>query len=287
MRWFLCRKCASWCACVLLAGLSFTALGQHRARADPVPPHPEAHPSLWPQGHWPLPPDAELEHRVRDLMARMSLRDKVGQVIQADIISVTPQDVRTYRLGSILAGGNSKPGGGRVADPAQWLALSDAFHRASMDTRDGGLAIPVLFGVDAVHGNNDVSGSTVFPHNIALGATRDPTLIHAIGKATAEEARAAGINWAFAPTLTVPRDDRWGRTYEGYSENPALVAKYAAAAVEGLQGKPGTPQFLDSSHVIATAKHFLGDGSTKNGMDQGDAEISEKQLRDIAGAGTG
>jgi beta-glucosidase len=232
-----------------------------------------------------LPPDAALEQRVRALMAKMSLRDKVGQVIQADIVSVTPEEVRTYRLGSILAGGNSKPGGGRVADPAQWLALSDAFYRASTDTRDGGLAIPVLFGVDAVHGNNDVSGATIFPHNVALGATRDPDLIHAIGEATAAEARAAGINWAFAPTLTVPQDDRWGRTYEGYSENPALVAAYAAPAVEGLQGKPGTAQFLDGSHVIATAKHFLGDGSTAGGKDQGDAGIGEAQLRDIAAAG--
>ncbi|THD07939.1 glycoside hydrolase family 3 protein [Rhodanobacter lindaniclasticus] len=285
MRWILCRKCALRCACVLLAGLSFAALGLAQTGAAQVPSHPEVHPALWPQGHWPLPPDAELEQRVRALMAKMSLRDKVGQVIQADIGSVTPEDVRKYRLGSILAGGNSKPGGGRVAGPAKWLALSDAFHRAAMDTRDGGVAIPLLFGADAVHGNNDVSGSTVFPHNIALGATRDPALIQAIGRATAEEARAAGINWAFAPTLTVPQDDRWGRTYEGYSENPALVAQYAAAAVEGLQGKPGTPQFLDGAHVIASAKHFVGDGFTRNGLDQGDAEVSEEQLRDIAAAG--
>nr|WP_329743563.1 glycoside hydrolase family 3 N-terminal domain-containing protein [Dyella sp. A6] len=218
-------------------------------------------------------------------MAKMTLRDKVGQVIQADIGSVTPADVRKYRLGAILAGGNSKPGGGLLAGPAKWLALSDAFYRASMDTHDGGVAIPVLFGVDAVHGDNDVLGSTVFPQNIAMGATRDPALVRAIGAATAEEARAAGINWAFAPTITVPRDDRWGRTYEGYGENPALVARYASAAVEGLQGKAGTPQFLDSAHVIATAKHFVGDGSTKDGIDQGDAEISEKELRDVAGAG--
>ena len=217
MRWFLCRKGALRCVCVLLAGLSFTAFGLAQAATEHVPPNPEVHPALWPQGHWPLPPDAKLEQRVRALMAKMSLRDKVGQVIQADIGSVTPEDVRKHRLGSILAGGNSKPGGGRVAGPAKWLALSDAFHRAAMDTRDGGVAIPLLFGADAVHGNNDVSGSTVFAHNIALGATRDPDLIHAIGQATAREARAAGINWAFAPTLTVPQDDRWGRTYEGYS----------------------------------------------------------------------
>lgn len=285
MRWFLSSKRALRCEWVLLAGLSFLAPGLAQAGTADVPPHSGVHPARWPQGHWPLAPDAELEQRVRALMARMSLRDKVGQVIQADIGSVTPGDVRKYRLGSILAGGNSKPGGARVAGPDKWLALADAFHRASMDPRDGGVAIPPLFGADAVHGNNDVSGATVFPHNIALGATRDPALVQAIGRATAEEARAAGINWAFAPALTVPQDDRWGRTYEGYSENPALVAQYAAAAVEGLQGKPGTPQFLDSAHVIASAKHFVGDGFTRNGVDQGDAEVGEEQLRDIAAAG--
>ncbi|HET7267067.1 MAG TPA: glycoside hydrolase family 3 N-terminal domain-containing protein, partial [Oleiagrimonas sp.] len=165
------------------------------------------------------------------------------------------------------------------------LQLADAFHKASVDTSDGGVGIPLLFGFDAVHGANDVVGATLFPQNSALGATRDPELIRKIGAATAAEARAVGVNWTFAPALSVPRDDRWGRTYEGYSENPALVARYATAMVEGLQGKAGTPQFLDGSHVIASAKHYLGDGSTHNGKDQGDARISEKQLRDIAAAG--
>lgn len=274
----------SCCAWALVTGLSVAALGLAHAGA-PATAGATVHPAAWPKVQWPLPRDAVLEQRVQSLLAKMSLRDKVGQVIQADIGSVTPDDVRDYRLGSVLAGGNSKPGGGRVASPRQWLALSDAFYRASMDTRHGGVAIPVLFGVDAVHGDNDVLGSTIFPQNSALGATRDPGLVRAIGAATAQETRAAGINWSFAPTLTVPRDDRWGRSYEGYSENPAVVASYAAAAVEGLQGKPGTPQFLDAAHVIATAKHFLGDGSTKGGKDQGDAEIGEAELRDVANAG--
>jgi beta-glucosidase len=159
----------------------------------------------------------------------------------------------------------------------QWQAAADAFYRASMDTH-GGVAIPVLFGVDAVHGDNDTLGATLFPQNSALGATRDPALVRAIAVATAEEVRATGVNWAFAPTLAVPQDDRWGRTYEGYSENPALVAQYASAAVEGLQGHAGTPAFLDSSHVIATAKHFLGDGGTLNGKDQGDNPDDEATL---------
>lgn len=243
------------------------------------------HPETWPKVQWPFAHDAALEKRVQSLLAKMSVEDKVGQIIQADIGSVTPADVRKFRLGSILAGGNSKPGGGKLADGKAWLALSDAFYKASIDTAGGGVAIPVLFGVDAVHGHNDVVGATLFPQNSALGAMRDPALVAEIAAATAEEARATGINWTFAPTLTVPQDDRWGRAYEGYSEDPAVVASYAAAVVDGLQGKPGTPEFLDNAHVIASAKHFVGDGSTKDGKDQGDAEISEAELRDIAAAG--
>jgi len=243
------------------------------------------HPELWPQGHSPLPPDPALEARVSALLAKMSVEDKVGQMIQADIKSVTPDDVRHYRLGSILAGGNSKPNGQRTATAVQWQQLSDAFYRASMDISGGRLAIPVLFGIDAVHGHNNLVGSTLFPQNVGLGATRDPQLIHAIGEVTARELRASGINWTFAPTLTVPQDGRWGRAYEGYSQNPALVAQYAGAVVAGLEGKLGTPQYLDADHVIATAKHFVGDGGTRDGKDQGDAVISEAMLRDVHAAG--
>lgn len=243
------------------------------------------HPEAWPQGRSPLPPDPALEARVRALLAKMSVEDKVGQMIQADIKSVTPDDVRKYRLGSILAGGNSKPNGQQTATTAQWQQLSDAFHRASMDTSGGRLAIPVLFGIDAVHGHNNLVGSTLFPQNSALGNARDPQLIRQIGEVTARELRASGINWTFAPTLTVPQNGRWGRAYEGYSENPALVAQYAGAVVEGLEGQVGTPHFLDADHVIATAKHFVGDGGTRDGKDQGDAEVSEAVLRDVHAAG--
>jgi len=243
------------------------------------------HPASWPQGRWPLPPDPALEARVGALLAKMSVEDKVGQMIQADIKYVTPDDVRTYRLGSILAGGNSGPDGQQYGTAAQWQKLSDAFYRASMDTSGGRLAIPVLFGIDAVHGHNNLVGSTLFPQNVGLGATRDPQLIHAIGEVTARELRASGINWTFAPTLTVPQDGRWGRAYEGYSQNPALVAQYASAVVEGLEGRLGTPHYLDADHVIATAKHFVGDGGTRDGKDQGDAEVSEAVLRDVHAAG--
>jgi beta-glucosidase len=243
------------------------------------------HPAQWPKGESPLPPDPAIEARIRALLTKMSVEDKVGQMIQADIKYVTPDDVREYRLGSVLAGGNSKPPGQPYPIASQWQALSDAFYRASMDTSRGGLAIPVLFGIDAVHGHNNLVGSTLFPQNSALGATRDPQLIHDIGEVTAQELRASGISWTFAPTLTVPQDVRWGRSYEGYSQNPALVAQYAAAVIGGLEGKPGTPQFLDTGHVIATAKHFLGDGGTHDGKDQGDARISEAMLRDVHAAG--
>ena len=243
------------------------------------------HPDQWPAARWPLPKDAALEQRVAALMAKMSVEDKVGQLIQADILSVTPDDVRKYRLGSILAGGNSKPGAKLTVTAEQWKALADAFDRAAMDTSGGHPAIPLLFGIDAVHGHNNTVGATLFPQNSALGSARDPELIREIGAATAAEVRATGINWTFAPTLAVPQDLRWGRAYEGYSQDPRIVAQYATAMIEGLQGKVGTPAFLDASHAIASAKHFLADGGTKDGKDQGDAQIGEAQLREIHAAG--
>lgn len=249
------------------------------------------HPQLWPALKPPIPRDAGLEARIRALLAKMSVEEKVGQIVQADINSATPEDVRKYHIGSVLAGGNSEPGGvsepggNYAAPPREWLEIADKFYAASMDDSDGKVAVPILFGIDAVHGHNNLIGATLFPHNIGLGATRNPELIRRIGAATAAEVRSTGMEWTFAPTLTVPRDDRWGRTYEGYSEDPGLVASYAAAAIEGLQGKLGSKQFLDGAHVIASAKHFLADGGTFEGRDQGDARIGERELRDIHGAG--
>lgn len=239
----------------------------------------------WPEVTWPLAADPALEKRITDLMAGMTVEEKVGQLVQGDIASVTPDDVRRYRLGSILAGGNSDPGGRYDASPAEWLALADAFYDASMDTSKGGKAIPLLFGIDAVHGQSNIIGATLFPHNIGLGATRNPELLRQIGGITALETRVTGMEWTFAPTVAVPQDDRWGRTYEGYSESPDVVASYAAAMVEGLQGRVGTPEFLDGRHVIASVKHFLGDGGTTDGKDQGDTRISESDLARIHAAG--
>lgn len=239
----------------------------------------------WPQVTWPLAADPALKKRITDLMAGMTVEEKVGQLVQGDIASLTPDDVRRYRLGSILAGGNSDPGGRYDASPAEWLALADAFYDASMDTSKGGKAIPLLFGIDAVHGQSNIIGATLFPHNIGLGATRNPELLRKIGGITALETRVTGMEWTFAPTVAVPQDDRWGRSYEGYSESPEVVASYAGAMVEGLQGRVGTPEFLDGRHVIASVKHFLGDGGTTDGKDQGDTRISEPDLVRIHAAG--
>jgi beta-glucosidase len=196
--------------------------------------------SPWPEVQWPLPADAALESRIDALLGSLSLEEKVAQLVQADIASVTPDDVRKYRLGSVLAGGNSDPGGRYDASPAEWLALADAFYAASMDTSTGGKAIPILFGIDAVHGQSNIVGATLFPHNIGLGAMRNPELMRKVGEVTAIETRVTGMEWAFAPTVAVPQDDRWGRSYEGYSESPDVVASYAGAMVEGLQGRVGS-----------------------------------------------
>jgi len=244
-----------------------------------------AHPALWPQARSPGLVDTKTEAFVTKLMAGMTLEEKVGQMIQADIASIKPEDLRRYPLGSVLAGGSAPPIGAPERSPvAPWLATSRAFAAVAMEQRPGHVAIPLMFGIDAVHGNNNVVGATLFPHNSALGAAHDPDLIRRIGAATAEETAATGIDWAFGPTLAVPQDDRWGRAYEGYSEDPAVVRSYAGAMIEGLQGKPGTGR-IQNGHVAASAKHFLGDGGTKDGVDQGDAQIPEDTLIRIHSAG--
>ncbi|MDQ6646180.1 MAG: exo 1,3/1,4-beta-D-glucan glucohydrolase [Pseudomonadota bacterium] len=261
------------------------APGWAASPSTPPPLSSTVHPELWPSVSRALPPDPGMEARIKSLLASMSVEDKVGQLIQADISAIKPEDLKTYRLGSVLAGGNSGPNGDEFSTPEQWRALVDQFHQAALAPSPGHASIPLLFGVDAVHGHNNVVGATLFPQNSALGSMRDPDLIREIGAATAAEVRATDIDWTFAPTLAVPQDDRWGRTYEGYSQDPKVVAAYATAMVEGLQGMPGTPAFLGRQHVVSTAKHFLGDGGTFQGRDQGDARVSEKVLRDVHGAG--
>jgi beta-glucosidase len=242
------------------------------------------HPGEWPSVRPQLPADPKLEQRVNALLARMTLEQKVGQLIQGDISTLSPKDLRQYPLGAVLNGGNSKPGGNTRASPAAWLALANRLYLASIAPAHGPHPIPEFWGIDAVHGNNDVYGATVFPQNIGLGATRDPQLMRLIGAATAEEVRSIGLDWTFGPTLAVVSDDRWGRTYESYSQDPAIVRAYARAMVLGLQGTPGTRHFLDDRHVIATPKHYVGDGGT-GGVDQGNNTESETELRDNDAAG--
>lgn len=219
------------------------------------------------------------------LLARMSLKNKVAQLVMPDIGSITPKDVRKYRFGTILNGGNSGPYGDDKAPAADWLKLADEYWEASTaPLPKGEPAIPAVWATDAVHGHANVIGATVFPHNIALGATGDADLIRRIGAATAVEIEVTGIDWTFAPTIAVARDDRWGRTYESYSEDPALVSRMGAAMVEGLQGRPGEPGFLGEGKVAATAKHFFGDGGTAQGVDQGDVNGDLKELMAIHAA---
>ena len=247
-------------------------------------PAARIHPERWPEVAFPSVLTEAGEARVQAILARMTLEQKVGQIIQADIASVTPEDVRRYRLGSVLNGGNSGPGGDDLAPAQDWLALADAFYEASMDVGPGEPAIPIVWGTDAVHGHSNIVGATIFPHNVGLGAARDPELIERIGKVTAVEIRVTGQEWTFAPTVAVPQDYRWGRAYEGYSSDPALVAAYVGSMIRGLQGPPSTTPILAGPHVAASTKHYLADGATTDGKDQGDAAISELELRLVHGA---
>jgi beta-glucosidase len=233
----------------------------------------------WPRAANPAPRNAALEARVHAIVAGMTLEQKIGQMTQPDIRSVTPDDVRRYYIGSILNGGGAWPSMNMHSSVDDWLKLSDAFYRASMST-DMKVKIPVIWGTDAVHGHNNLYGATLFPHNIGLGAAHDPALMERIGRATAEQVRATGITWAFAPTLAVVQNPRWGRTYESYSSNPALVGDYGEAMVRGLQGQLGAP-----TSVLATAKHWLGDGGTFHGKDQGETRTSEANLAATHAAG--
>jgi len=266
------RDCGRWRRALVLCGLAF-AVAPVGICAPPV-----AHPQRWPAARSAGLIDPGTEARITELLRQMSLDEQVGQVIQTDIGAVTPEDLRRYPLGSILAGGDSGPHGDERAAPAVWLALAREFRAVSVERRAGHTSIPVLFGIDAVHGHNNIVGAVIYPHNIGLGAAHDPQLLERIGAATAEEVAVTGIDWAFAPTLAVPQDVRWGRSYEGYAQDPQLVARYATAMVVGLQGPSSLNGKLQAGHVAATAKHFLGDGGTAQGEDEGDDQISEEEL---------
>ena len=216
---------------------------------------------------------------IDNLIQNMTLEQKIGQIIMPDIDEVTPEDARKYQLGTFLNGGGKFPNKNKNSSVEDWKKLSEEFYNASPVVN--GVLIPILWGTDAVHGHNNVIGATIFPHNIGLGSTMNPDLVKRIGEAVAKEVLSTGIPWTFAPTIAVPQNDLWGRTYEGYSENPELVSMLGEAMILGLQGEGDS--FLDDNHVLATAKHFLGDGGTKDGIDQGNTIINEQELRDIHG----
>jgi beta-glucosidase len=274
-------------ATALLASCSSIALGEDETPVVYVAPSTSivadaarATPSLWPRAASPAAmSDRETEAFVERLMATLTVEEKVGQTIQADIASIKPEDLLVYPIGSILAGGNSSPGGDERAAPQAWVDLARAFRKAAAERP--GAKIPLIYGIDAVHGHNNVVGATVFPHNIGLGAARDPDLIRRIGEATALEVAVTGADWTFGPTLAVPRDDRWGRTYEGYAEDPEVAQAYAGPMTLGLQGTLRADGPIAPGKIAGSAKHWLADGGTENGKDQGDARISERELIDV------
>ena len=216
---------------------------------------------------------------IEQLVSGMTIEEKVGQVIQGDLDFISPEDVKKYKIGSVLNGGNTSPNRDKYSSVDDWKNLSKDFYEASPTYK--GIKVPVLWGTDAVHGHNNVIGATLFPHNIGLGATGNIELMRLIGEAIALEVLSTGVAWTFAPTIAVPQDYRWGRTYEGFSEDPILVSKLGKAFILGLQGEGDS--FLDNNHVIATAKHFIGDGGTFEGVDQGNTIISEIGLRELHG----
>jgi beta-glucosidase len=223
---------------------------------------------------------SSFDPQAKALLASMTLDEKIGQMTQAEQNELKdPADVEAFFLGSLFSGGDSDPKEGNSLE-----AWTNMYDRLQARTRNSRLKIPILFGIDAVHGHNNVLGAVIFPHNIGLGCTRDAALVEKIARATAEEVRATGIQWAFAPCVTVPQDVRWGRTYEGFSQDPAVVAPLGEAAVRGLQGA----DLANPLAVLACAKHYVGDGGTtfgtargRLGLDQGDTRVDEATLRRI------
>ena len=219
-----------------------------------------------------------VDERMEDLLSRMTLDEKVGQMTQVDRQFLEKEsEIGKYFLGSLLSGGGSTP---EVNEPLTWTAMVDRYQEAALSTK---LKIPLIYGIDAVHGHNNVRGATIFPHNIGLGCANNPELVRRIAEATALEVAATGIDWAFGPCISVPQDERWGRTYEGFAEEPDIVSRLAKAAVLGFQ----SDQLNNPLSILACAKHFVGDGGTTWGTgrndksDRGDTQISEEELRRI------
>lgn len=221
-----------------------------------------------------LDPAQPVQARVADLLQRMTLDEKIGQMVQADLSCVTNlSDIETYGFGSMLSGGDSKPRGENT--PENWFNTVNNLQSWALKTR---LKIPLIYGIDAVHGHNDVIGTTIFPHHIGMGATRNPALMQEADRITALETAGTGIRWAFAPCIAVVQDERWGRTYESYGQDPALVSEMGVASIKGFQGEALSPK---TDSVLACAKHYIGDGGTQDGIDQGNTICDEATLRKL------
>lgn len=249
--------------------LATETLASPTASPTEMPPTPA--PPLYTQ------PDADVDARVDDLLSRMTLAEKIGQMTLIEKNSISPDEVRELAIGGVLSGGGGYPKDEN--SPEAWARMVEAYQQAALETR---LGIPILYGVDAVHGHNNVYGATIFPHNVGLGAANDAELVARIGRATAVEMAATGIYWNYAPGVMVPQDIRWGRTYEGYAERPEHVAALASAFVRGLQ----SPDIAPPNLVMSTPKHYLGDGGTAWGtgdsgyqIDQGDTQVDEATMR--------
>ena len=240
--------------------------------------------NIWPKLDVEVKADSHIEARIDEILSTMTLEQKVAQMIQPELRDFTVEDMRKYGFGSFLNGASGFPNNDKYATVQDWLDVAEKMHQASVDSSLDGIDIPTMWGTDAVHGHNNVVGATLFPHNIGLGATRNIPLIEKIAEVTAAEVLITGIDWVFSPTVAVVRDDRWGRTYEGYSEDPDLVRLYAAAFVKGLQGQAGG-DFFAGQHVISTLKHFIGDGGTIDGDDQGNNKSNEQELFNIHAQG--
>ena len=258
--------------------------------ASQIPPSASARPGLASSSSEVLPyqdPTLPTSLRVADLLGRMTLAEKIGQMTQAERANVDADTTKitSLNLGSVLSGGGSVP---TPNTPEAWADMVDRYQAAALDTR---LGIPLIYGVDTVHGDGNMQGATVFPHNIGLGATRDPALVRRVAHVAASETRSSGPQWAFAPCVCVARDDRWGRIYESYGETPALVARMGTA-IDGFQGPAG--HLSDNDRVLATAKHFAGDGLTTYGtgsnsqktgtypIDQGVAQVDRATFDRLA-----
>ncbi|PSR86154.1 Beta-glucosidase [Actinidia chinensis var. chinensis] len=226
-------------------------------------------------------PNEPVEARIRDLISRMTVKEKIGQMTQIERIVASPSAIRDLCIGSILSGGGSLPF--EKAQSSDWADMVDGYQKAALESR---LGIPMIYAIDAVHGNNNVYGATIFPHNIGLGATRDSDLVYRIGVATALEVRASGVHYNFAPCVAVARDPRWGRCYESYSEDTEIV-RNMTSLVSGLQGQPpqghpkGYPFVAGRNKVVACAKHFVGDGGTDKGINEGNTIASHDDLEKI------